>query len=209
MQFLHEGRPAVVRHATFTPPPEGPVALPERADYTEDLRAILHSWDVCSKEWIVRQYDHEVQARTVIKPFVGAAADGPGDAAVVLPVRGSLRGLSVSCGINPRYGELDPYAMAGCVIDEAIRNAVAVGPTRRASRSWTTSAGATPSGPRRSARWSWRRRRWQRPGPLLGTPFHLGHGQPRYNDIHARGRSWPSRRRCYQRHRPGARRPRW
>ncbi len=84
-------------------------------------------WDVASKEWIVRQYDHEVQARTVVKPLVGAADDGPGDASVVLPVRGSHRGLAVSCGINPRYGRLDPYAMAGCVIDEAIRNCVAVG----------------------------------------------------------------------------------
>ena len=45
----------------------------------------------------------------------------------MLPVRGSTRGLAISCGLNPRYGGLDPYAMAGCVIDEAIRNAVAVG----------------------------------------------------------------------------------
>ena len=63
----------------------------------------------------------------MIKPLVGDRDDGPGDAAVVLPVRGSTRGLAVGCGINPRYGKLDPYAMAGCVIDEAIRNCVAVG----------------------------------------------------------------------------------
>ncbi|HEY2156896.1 MAG TPA: AIR synthase-related protein, partial [Isosphaeraceae bacterium] len=127
MDFLHEGRPKVVRKATFTPPPERPVSLPERDDFTPDLLAILGMWDVASKEWIVRQYDHEVQARTVVKPLVGVADDGPGDASVVLPVRGSHRGLAVSCGINPRYGRLDPYAMAGCVIDEAIRNCVAVG----------------------------------------------------------------------------------
>ncbi len=127
MDFLHEGRPKVVRKATFTPPPECPASLPAQGDYTPDLLAILGMWDVASKEWIVRQYDHEVQARTVIKPLVGALDDGPGDASVVLPVRGSHRGLAVSCGINPRYGRLDPYAMAGCVIDEAIRNCVAVG----------------------------------------------------------------------------------
>ncbi|SIN88449.1 phosphoribosylformylglycinamidine synthase subunit II [Singulisphaera sp. GP187] len=127
MDFLHEGRPAVVRDATFTPPPALEIALPDRADYTSDLARIMESWDVCSKEWIVRQYDHEVQARTVVKPLVGVQDDGPGDASVVLPVRGSTRGLAVSCGINPRYGRLDPYAMAGCVIDEAIRNCVAVG----------------------------------------------------------------------------------
>jgi phosphoribosylformylglycinamidine synthase len=88
---------------------------------------MLGHWDVCSKEWIVRQYDHEVQARTIIKPLVGVCDDGPGDASVVLPVRGSTRGLAVGCGINPRYGEIDPYAMAGCVIDEAVRNCTAVG----------------------------------------------------------------------------------
>ncbi len=127
MQFLHDGRPTVVRNATWSPGPDLPLELPGRRDFTGDLIALLQHWDVCSKEWIVRQYDHEVQARTVIKPLVGACDDGPGDAAVVLPVRGSTRGLAVGCGINPRYGQLDPYAMAGCVIDEAVRNCTAVG----------------------------------------------------------------------------------
>jgi phosphoribosylformylglycinamidine synthase len=127
MRFLHDGRPTVVREATWAPTaPAGPVP-PARAEFTADLLRILQHGDVCSKEWIVRQYDHEVQARTVVKPLVGADDDGPGDAAVVLPVRGSTRGLAVGCGINPRYGRLDPYDMAACVIDEAIRNCVAVG----------------------------------------------------------------------------------
>jgi phosphoribosylformylglycinamidine synthase subunit PurSL len=127
MQFLHHGRPPVVRIARYRPPEPNTAALPECLDFTADLVAILKSYDVCSKEWIVRQYDHEVQGRTVVKPLVGAADDGPGDAAVVLPVRGSTRGLAVGCGINPRYGELDPYAMAACAIDESVRNCVAVG----------------------------------------------------------------------------------
>ena len=128
MHFLHEGRPPVVRRATFTPPPARELPLPEPGvDHTADLLAILSAWDVCSKEWIVRQYDHEVQARTVVKPLVGVHDDGPGDASVILPVRGSTRGLAISCGINPRYGRIDPYAMAGLVIDEAVRNCVAVG----------------------------------------------------------------------------------
>src|SRR5205807_760784 len=122
MEFLHHGRPAVVRSATYTLPPKKPVTLPERSDYTGDVLKILGAWDVCSKEWIVRQYDHEVQGRTVVKPLVGVHEDGPGDAAVILPVRGSTRGLAIACGINPRFGRLDPYAMAGCVIDEAVRN---------------------------------------------------------------------------------------
>jgi phosphoribosylformylglycinamidine synthase II len=127
MAFLHDGRPRVVRPARFEPPPARPAAPPERDDYTGDLLAVLRHWDVASKEWIIRQYDHEVQGRTVVKPLVGAEDDGPGDAAVVLPVRGSNRGLAIACGLNPRYGERDPYAMAGCVIDEAVRNCVAVG----------------------------------------------------------------------------------
>jgi phosphoribosylformylglycinamidine synthase II len=127
MSFLHRGRPQVVRSARFTPPSPVPLVFPPRADFTDDLLRLLAHGDVCSKEWIVRQYDHEVQARTVLKPLVGQYEDGPGDAAVILPVRGSHRGLAVACGLNPRYGRLDPAAMAACVIDEAIRNCVAVG----------------------------------------------------------------------------------
>jgi phosphoribosylformylglycinamidine synthase len=127
MPFLHEGRPAVVREAIGTAPEDRPLQPPDRRDLTADLIRVLQHGDVCSKEWIVRQYDHEVQARTAIKPLVGVHDDGPGDAAVILPVRGSTRGLAVGCGINPRYGKLDPYAMAACVIDEAVRNCVAVG----------------------------------------------------------------------------------
>src|SRR5262249_40200670 len=91
------------------------------------LLKILSSWNVCSKEWIVRQYDHEVQGGTVIKPLVGVRDDGPGDASVVLPVLGAWAGFAVGSGLNPRYGDLAPYAMAAAAIDEAVRNVVAVG----------------------------------------------------------------------------------
>jgi phosphoribosylformylglycinamidine synthase len=76
---------------------------------------------------VVRQYDHEVQAGSVIKPLVGAANDGPSDASVVRPVLTSRRGLVISNGMNPCYGDFDTYWMAASAIDEAIRNAVAVG----------------------------------------------------------------------------------
>ncbi|MCS6852144.1 MAG: phosphoribosylformylglycinamidine synthase subunit PurL [Gemmataceae bacterium] len=134
LAFLHGGRPPVVRRATApTPPPASEVGLrPVSAtdfsrNYGEVLLRILGSWNVCSKEWIIRQYDHEVQGGSVLKPLVGANDDGPGDAAVIMPVLGSWRGLAVGCGINPRYGDLDPYAMALAVVDEAVRNVVAVG----------------------------------------------------------------------------------
>ncbi len=126
MHFMHEGRPAVVRQARWSAPAS---AKPQAAasNLTDVLARILASPSVCSKEWIIRQYDHEVQGGSVIKPLVGAADDGPGDAAVVMPVLGSWTGLAIGCGINPRQGDLDPYAMAACAIDEAVRNVVAVG----------------------------------------------------------------------------------
>lgn len=134
MGFLHDGRPAVVRKATLQArsASDGTAAstLPLRAgqpDLNATLLRILSSYNVCSKEWIIRQYDHEVQGGSVLKPLVGAANDGPGDAAVITPVLGSWLGLAVGCGINPRYGDLDPYWMAANAIDEAVRNVVAVG----------------------------------------------------------------------------------
>ena len=76
---------------------------------------------------MIRQYDHEVQGGSVVKPLVGVANDGPGDAAVLRPVLDSRRGIVVACGMNPRYGDLDTYWMAASAIDEAVRNCVAVG----------------------------------------------------------------------------------
>ncbi|MFO0902745.1 MAG: phosphoribosylformylglycinamidine synthase subunit PurL [Pirellulales bacterium] len=134
MSFLHEGRPPVVREAVYVPQAERPltpVAVGGEGGAaltpTEALTRILGSLNVASKEWIIRQYDHEVQGGSVIKPLVGVANDGPGDAAVVRPVLGSRRGLAISCGMNPRFGDLDPYHMAAGAIDEALRNCVAVG----------------------------------------------------------------------------------
>ena len=59
------------RGGLVRPRANGRFESPRRRDLTEDLIALLPHWDVCSKEWIVRQYDHEVQARTVVKPLVG------------------------------------------------------------------------------------------------------------------------------------------
>jgi phosphoribosylformylglycinamidine synthase len=145
MHFLHDGRPPVVRKAVWkavgsrstvgqqcpdfptTANGQLPTASTSEPPFNEPLRRILSSWNVCSKEWVIRQYDHEVQGGSVIKPLVGVADDGPSDAAVIRPVLGSNRGLAIACGMNPRYGDIDPYWMAASAIDEAIRNCVAVG----------------------------------------------------------------------------------
>ncbi len=129
MDFLHGGRPPVVRDAVYTPAPIEPQPLPEKYtwDYTNELMQVLGSLNVASKQWVIRQYDHEVQGGSAIKPLVGAANDGPGDAAVLRPVLQSRRGIVVACGMNPCYGDLDTYHMAASAIDEAVRNCVAVG----------------------------------------------------------------------------------
>lgn len=129
MEFLHGGRPPVVREATYNPPPfvDTPVPTLEPSAVQASLKQILGSLNVASKHWIIRQYDHEVQAGSVIKPLVGPACNGPSDAAVVRPRLNSRRGVVISCGMNPAYGDLDPYHMAASAIDEAVRNAVAVG----------------------------------------------------------------------------------
>ncbi len=127
MDFLHNGRPPVIREATFVPANSSSKDLPIKVDYNSDLTQILGSLNVCSKEWVIRQYDHEVQAGSVIKPLVGVQNDGPSDAAVVRPDLQSHRGLVISCGLNPHYGDIDPYWMAASAIDEAVRNCVAVG----------------------------------------------------------------------------------
>jgi phosphoribosylformylglycinamidine synthase len=91
------------------------------------LLALLAHPNIASKERIVRSYDHEVGGATVIKPLVGVHSDGPGDAAVLQPLPHSSAGLALGCGINPRYGQIDPYWMALAAVDEALRNVVAVG----------------------------------------------------------------------------------
>ena len=127
MDFLHDGRPPVIREANYTTPDSQSWSGSAGTDLNDVLAAILGSLNVASKEWIIRQYDHEVQGGSVIKPLVGVCSDGPSDAAVVRPDLESNRGIVVSNGMNPYYGDLDTYWMAASAIDEAVRNCIAVG----------------------------------------------------------------------------------
>ncbi|MFH0772051.1 MAG: phosphoribosylformylglycinamidine synthase subunit PurL [Candidatus Omnitrophota bacterium] len=127
MDFLHSGLPKTVRQARWRPQICKEPKFPCPEDLTPLLFKVLSSWNVCSKEWVVRQYDHEVQAGSVIKPFVGVANDGPSDAAVYRPLLDSGKGIVLSNGINPGYGQIDPYWMAASCIDEALRQIIAVG----------------------------------------------------------------------------------
>jgi phosphoribosylformylglycinamidine synthase II len=127
MAFLHEGVPKMTLSARFTPPAESPFELPVPEDLGGMLAELLGCLDICSKEYWVRQYDHEVQGGSVVKPLVGEASDGPSDAAVVRPVLESMRGVAVGHGICPRFSDIDAYHMAALAADEAMRNVVAVG----------------------------------------------------------------------------------
>jgi phosphoribosylformylglycinamidine synthase II len=102
--------------------------FPKLKGCNETMLALLSDFNVASKEWAIRQYDHEVRASTAIKPMVGKMnMTGPGDASVLLPVPGRLKGLAVSVGCNPWIADADPYKGGMAAVDEACRNIIAVG----------------------------------------------------------------------------------
>ncbi len=106
--------------------PQAPEQVAPRS-LRDQLLAILADPNVATKETLIRRYDHEVQAGTIGKPFVGPAADGPTDGGIVRPRRDSSRGLTVTHGVCPRYGDWDAYRMAVCAVDEAFRAHIGLG----------------------------------------------------------------------------------
>jgi phosphoribosylformylglycinamidine synthase len=125
--FLHEGRPKQRLKSSFTRGTDPPVAWRATAGgLAACLLDLLALPDVASKEWIVRQYDHEVQGCSVVKPLLGPGA-GPADGTVVRGVLGRDRGLVLGVGLRHRLGRVDPYQMAAGGIVEAICNVVAAG----------------------------------------------------------------------------------
>jgi phosphoribosylformylglycinamidine synthase II len=143
LDFIHDGLPAMVLKAKWEGPKEDrewskKAALPKvneteftsRAFHENALMKLLARWNIRSKEEWVRRYDHEVQAATLVKPFVGVEARGPGDAAVVwlAPHGGDEKtGVTISCGLQPKLSRFDAYLSAQHGLDEAVRNAVATG----------------------------------------------------------------------------------
>ena len=126
--FLHEGRPRRRLASRYVPPAVAPVAWTGMADdsLSACLLDLLRAPDIASKEWIIRQYDHEVQGCSIVKPLLGPGA-GPADGTVVRGVLGRDRGIVLGVGLRHRLGTLDPYQMAAGGIVEAIANAVAAG----------------------------------------------------------------------------------
>ena len=127
MEFLHEGLPRMDLKAAWQRSIVDEEPLLEPKKYLDALCGVLSRWNVCSKEYVVRQYDHEVQGGSVIKPLTGKENDGPSDAGVMRPDLESFNGVVVSHGICPKYSRFDTYHMVACAIDEAIRNNIASG----------------------------------------------------------------------------------
>lgn len=140
--FLHKGMPQRQLVGTWRAPPPQPLPPPPHASgrtatgsssVAAGLLALLATPTIRSKEAIIRRFDHEVQGGTVVKPLLGAHGHAPSDAVALLPLDGLLghtesrRGVAIAVGIQPRLGLVDPYAMAWAVVDEAVRNLVAIG----------------------------------------------------------------------------------
>jgi phosphoribosylformylglycinamidine synthase len=127
MEFLHEGDPDLDLPAVWEPKafaePDGPAPT----DLNAALVAMLGRLNLASNETKARHYDHEVKALTVVKPWVGAGADVPAEATVFLLRHGAKRGYVLSEGVNPFFSDIDTYAMAQAVLDEAVRKQLCAG----------------------------------------------------------------------------------
>ncbi|MBC7693330.1 MAG: phosphoribosylformylglycinamidine synthase [Methylotenera sp.] len=135
LEFLHKGAPRLHLNAEWKgrAPIQNPAAMRFDAIAPDMLLALLTHPNIASKEWMIRQYDHEVQGTSVIKPLhttspgTSSAMSGPNDGGVIKPKVNSTSGIAVACGINSKMSDVDPYLMAQSAVDEAVRNALCVG----------------------------------------------------------------------------------
>ncbi|HNB22987.1 MAG TPA: AIR synthase-related protein, partial [Candidatus Melainabacteria bacterium] len=131
LEFLHDGCPILSLESQWSPAQITMKTGKQPEHLGRVLLQLLKHPNICSREPIIRQYDHEVRGQSVIKPLMGPSQKAPCDAAVLLPRLTSeldhAPALAVSNGLCPRLSEHDPYLMAQCAVDEAVRNAVCVG----------------------------------------------------------------------------------
>jgi phosphoribosylformylglycinamidine synthase II len=94
--------------------------------WNEILLQLLDTPTIASKQWVYRQYDHQVQNNTVLLPGGADAAvirvrpldAKPGDCQI---------GVAATTDCNSRYVYLDPYEGAKAAVAEAARNLSCVG----------------------------------------------------------------------------------
>lgn len=125
-RFLHDGRPQRHMTAELPTPPRSATGTPDISDMGATVLALLAHPNIASKERVVRRYDHEIRGATLVRPLVGEHHDGHADGVVVAEPT-DQHGFAVGIGVNPWFGIVDPEFMAHAVVDEAIRNVVAVG----------------------------------------------------------------------------------
>lgn len=125
--FLKNGLPQRVMKAHWEKPQFTEVTPAMPTDWVETLKKVLSHGNVCSKEPIVRQYDHGVQGTNALPPFGGKNFDGPNDAVVITPILGKPYGMVKAHGLNPILNRIDPYWGSVWAVAEAMANYVAVG----------------------------------------------------------------------------------
>ncbi len=132
MQFLHHGLPQrlmIARESNREKEirDKKPDVPKNNKEWIETFKKILSYENICSKESIVRLYDHSVQGTNVLQPFNGEELDGPNDAVVLRPLLDKAYGMVISHGLNPLLNSIDPYWGSIWAGTEAIANYVAVG----------------------------------------------------------------------------------
>jgi phosphoribosylformylglycinamidine synthase len=95
-------------------------------DLAASLRAVLADFAVCSREPIIREYDHKVQGNTLLEPLAGAQGDAPQDGSVIA-IDGSTKAMAIGLSLLPEWGKTDPCAMGRASMDETMRSLVLVG----------------------------------------------------------------------------------
>lgn len=126
VEKLHE---APRRHlkAKWKSPSTTAPAVPVTPDsWTATLKVLLGDFSIVSREPIIREYDHEVQGNTLLKPLAGAAGDAPQDGSVIA-IDGSKQKAALACALLPEWGKTDPHLMGRACVDECIRQLVAMG----------------------------------------------------------------------------------
>ena len=127
MSFLHNGVPRKYMEAEWKKPELSESELSSNLDYNEILLKLMGSYNICSRENVIRQYDHEVKGKTIIKPLMGKSGKSPQDAAVMRLDFDNFEGIAISNGICPKFGDIDAYEMSAGAFDEAIRQIISVG----------------------------------------------------------------------------------
>jgi phosphoribosylformylglycinamidine synthase II len=128
MEFLHNGLPIRQLVSEKKEVAHAEPKLPQSSSRTKELLSLLKEGNIGGFDFISQQYDHEVQATSVIKPLSGRGRINT-DAQVFRPVLTSHKGVVVTAALYPSYSDISTYDMAACAIDTAIRNAIATGGT--------------------------------------------------------------------------------